>query len=634
MIITENASRLAIFFFYDKDGIADKYIEMLLGGVMPNCSRMVVVVNGKVNDAGKELFKKFTTEIIERENKGFDVWAYKEGLEYVGWDNLAKYDEVILMNYTMFGPMYPLEEMFSEMNKRDLDFWGVTKHHKVDFDCWNTCKYGYIPEHIQSNFLVIRNSLIKSKEYRNMWENMPMINSYGESVGLYEAVFTKEFNEMGFKSDVYVNTDDLEGYTRYPLMMMADELIKNRKCPFFKVKSFSQNYYDVLGDCVGNCTVDAFDFIKNNRNYDVDLIWQHILRTANMADIKHLMHLNYILPKNYEYNPRAPQKMKTAVMMHLYYEDLIDYCLNYAKSMPDGSDMIITVPNEKMKAAVSEKVKGLNFAKTVVKVIENVGRDVSSLLVGCAPYINDYDLVCFVHDKKTKQIKPYCNGESFSYKCFENNLASKEYVSNIINTFAENPRLGLLTPPPPNHGNFYEIVGSEWASNYESTLSLANKLGLNVNVHWTREPIAPLGTMFWFRPKAMKTLFDYGWKYSDFPKEPNAFDGTLLHAIERIYAFVVQHEGYYPAWVMTDKFAQIEITNLHFMLRELNLALLPKYYTNNLYDMTDKIKRHMKFVWTREIGFKALFKKIMPNKLWEFCKKIYYKVFPNKKIVQ
>lgn len=632
MVINNDAKRLAIFFFYDKDGIADDYIRVLLEGMKPCCSRIIVVCNGKADREAELLFRTFTDEVIQRENKGFDVWAYKEGLEYIGWNSLSEYDEIVLMNYTMFGPLYPMQEVFSEMNKRDVDFWGITKHHKVDFDCFNTCKYGYIPEHIQSNFLVIRNSLIKSKEYKDMWENMPMINSYGESVGLYEVVFTKEFNEMGFKSDVYVNTDDLEGYTRYPLMMMADELIINRKCPFFKVKSFSQRYYDILGDCIGNCTLDAFEFIKNNLDYDTDLIWQHVLRTANMADIKHLMHLNYILPKDYEYNSHAPEKFKTAVMMHLYYEDLIDYCLNYAKSMPDSSDMIITVPDEKMKSAVLDRTKNFNFGKIIVTVIENVGRDVSSLLVGCAPYINDYDLVCFVHDKKTKQVKPYCCGASFSYKCFENNLASKEYVSNIINTFAENPRLGLLAPPPPNHGSFYQIVGSEWESNYDNTIELAHKLGLKVNIYWDREPIAPLGTMFWFRPKAMKTLFDYGWKYFDFPKEPNGYDGTLLHAIERIYGFVVQHEGYYPAWVMTDKFAKIELTNIYFTLRELNVCLLQKYYTNNLYDMTDKIRKNMNLVWTRESGFKALVKKYMPKGMWEFCKKIYYKIFPKKKI--
>lgn len=630
IIKTKDVSRLAIFFFYDEKGIVDNYIPYLLEEIKKNCSELLIVSNGPIEKSGKARLYEITEKIIERDNIGFDVWAYKTALEYYGWDALEKFQEVILMNYTMFGPLYPFSEMFEIMNTRDLDFWGITKHHSVEFDCFNTCKYGYIPEHIQSNFLVIRQSLIKSTEYRNMWENMPMIKSYGESVGYYEAIFTKDFTDMGFKADVYVNTDDLEGYTRYPLMMMSYELVKNRKCPIIKVKAFSQNYYDIIGDCVGNCTVDTFEYIQEFLEYDIDLIWEHILRTANMADIKNLMHLNYILPQKYTTGEKTWNNKKIALMMHLYYPELLDSCLNYAKSMPEGSDLIITTPNSDIKELVEFKTKEMQFNNVIVVPIENVGRDVSALLVGCAPYIYDYDYVCFMHDKKTTQIKPYCNGESFAYKCFENNLASREYVENIISTFEKNPRLGLLTPPPPNHGSFYQIVGSEWASNYDNTVALAYRLKLNCHIYWDKEPISPLGTMFWFRPEAMRTLFDYGWKYEDFPPEPNGYDGTLLHAIERIYGFVVQHEGYYPAWVMTDNFARIELTNLHFMLREINLKLYQKYYTTNLLDMTQKIEHHMVFKWSREIGYKGLIKKYMPKRLWVICRKAYHKLLVGK----
>ena len=38
-----------------------------------------------------------------------------------------------------------------------------------------------------------------SLEYHSLWDKMPMINSYAESVGLYEAIFTKDFSDKGFK---------------------------------------------------------------------------------------------------------------------------------------------------------------------------------------------------------------------------------------------------------------------------------------------------------------------------------------------------------------------------------------------------------------------------------------------------
>ncbi len=88
-------------------------------------------------------------------------------------------------------------------------------------------------------------------------------------------------------------------------------------------------------------------------------------------------------------------------------------------------------------------------------------------------------------------------------------------------------------PPPPNHGDYYITLGLEWGMNFENTKNLAKELGITVPIDEKKEPIAPLGTMFWFRPRAMKLLFDRDWEYEDFPPEPNAIDGTLLHAIEK-----------------------------------------------------------------------------------------------------
>ena len=131
----------------------------------------------------------------------------------------------------------------------------------------------------------------------------------------------------------------------------------------------------------------------------------------------------------------------------------------------------------------------------------------------------------------------------------------------------------MLFRSPPNHGDYYITLGLEWGKNYDITVELAEKLGITVPIDKKKEPIAPLGTMFWFRPKALKLLFDQDWEYKDFPAEPNKIDGTLLHAVERIYSYVVQQEGYYPAWIFSEKGAQIEVTNLNYMVRGLNNAV-------------------------------------------------------------
>lgn len=87
-----------------------------------------------MNEAGEKILSSYTNNLIVRPNEGFDVWAYKTAMESYGWEKLVSFDEVVLFNATIMGPVYPFSEMFETMDQRDLDFWGITKFHKVPQD--------------------------------------------------------------------------------------------------------------------------------------------------------------------------------------------------------------------------------------------------------------------------------------------------------------------------------------------------------------------------------------------------------------------------------------------------------------------------------------------------------------------
>lgn len=615
--------RIAVYFFYDKDGVVDSYVEYLLNDFKKNVDKIIIVCNGKLNIQGKTSLEKFG-DVIVRENKGFDVWAYKTGLEYIGWDNLTNYDELILLNNTIYGPIYPFKDTFRKMEKRpELDFWGLTIFFEYkEGDPFGTISCGYIPDHIQSHFIAIRKAMFTSKEFKEYWENMPMINNYIESVGVHEAIFTKHFEDLGYKWDISVPMKNLRNYNCNPIIMCPQKLLAEYSCPIFKRRSFFHSIDDSLRNNTGEEAKKLFDYIQYKTNFDTNMIWENILRNYNHYDIYKNLNLTYTLPTNVQI--KKVNTKNAAVLCHIYFTDILDYTLKYLKSIPRYFHLYITTDTQDKKDKIQKETEELGFEKLSIVVIPNRGRDVSSFLIVGKQLMNDYDILCFVHDKKAEQTSPKTIGISFAYKCFENTLSNETYINNILATFESNPYLGLLCPPEPNHSVYYPAIGQEWRLNYKDVIKLSKKLKLNVPFDEQKPPIAPYGTMFWVRPKAMKPLFDQNWKYDDFPEEPNNVDGTLLHVIERIYPFVVQQSGYYSAIGMSDKFAAIEYNNLRYYLRKFNDVMFKEGYGPYHQEMIKELEKALfeynhKLIWARKFYY---FSKKHFRKPYHIIKKI------------
>ncbi len=617
-MIIDSASkkRLAIFFFYDEDGIVDEYISYLLEDMCKNIDELFVVCNGKLSPEGRETFSKFTQQILVRKNEGFDVWAYKEAIEQIGWEHLWTFDEVIFFNFTIMGPLYPFSEMFNKMDQKDLDFWGITKYHGASFDVSDQSE-DEIPQHIQSHFIAVRRNMTTSLEFMEYWASRPPIKEYDDAVNNHEAIFTKHFANAGFSWDVYVDTDALKDFSPYPLMMCATELIKNKRCPIFKRSCSYTSHYDYLATTTGQPAYDLIDYITHSTDYDENLIWDNILRSVNQADFKKAFHLNYVA--SCDQAKPLPAGKKIALVMHLYFMDLLEESYHYASAMSAGCDIYLTTTSAEKKEAIEAYFRKLQGHKITVIQVENRGRDVSAILIGTRDFIMDYDYVCFAHDKKVTQLIPYCKGAGFSYKCFENVLKNENFVTQVIDIFEKNPRLGMLMPPPPNHSDYYPILGREWGENFENTKQLLEKLNIKVPLNPKKEPISPLGSIFWCRPKALKPLFSYDWKYEDFPEEPLAVNGTISHAIERARGYIAQHEGYYPGWILSDQFAKIELTNLTFMLRELNLST--DNYLRSTYALTwetvrDELEQRQKAQSSEAASGKQALKNILKRRFF------------------
>ena len=558
--------RLGIYCFYDKYGHAASFIKTFLDDLMDNLDDLVVVVNGQLSDQARQLFSEYTKTIIVRENKGLDVAAYKQAILTLGWEKLESYDEVICLNDTVMGPVYPFREMFACMDRKYVDFWGITAY------AGETVDKEQIPTHLQAYWHAYRRSLVSSPAFHEYWETMPLWKDYAEVTRKHEMTFTKHFTDLGFTWASYIDWRKYQGYSSYPLLYMPMQIVRDDRCPIFKRRSFFVDYSAYFDQTAGQPALDLYEYLRDHTDYDVDMIWDAILPSYNIDDIRKAMHLDYVLPSQ-AINPQTHDRPRSAFIYHVYFMDLLEDTCHYIASLPEETDLYITSTEDKIPQ-IREYMQqhGISHQATFIPVI-NRGRDVSSLLVAACPVVlsGKYDVIGFAHDKKSSQNQE--NGhhgtesQGFAYKLMENTLGSEAYVKNILTLFAENPRLGQVTPPPPYHALYFaHTIPHDWGANYEITKELLeDRLGIHVPLSPTKPTASAMGSCYWFRVEALKPLFEYGWKYEDFlPEGQMGEDGTISHAIERANGYICQSRGYYPAWVLSDRYARIEVDSLFY----------------------------------------------------------------------
>lgn len=568
--------RAGIYLFYDRDGIVDGYVDYFLKELKTVVDYLVVVVNGKLTPEGRKKFSELSDDFFVRKNEGYDVWAYHDAIEYIGFENLTQYDELVITNSTIFGPLYSFKEIFSRMKENPCDWWGMQRRYEdksMTSFLGKKLIHGYMPEFPLSNFWVIRKNILTSYEFRKYWSNIPPIKSYVDTCIYHEPVFTVTMNNAGFIFDTY-DGQGQRNLSSSPTVMSTYQQVSQLQVPIVRWRLFSNEYSQHIMFSKGEEAWHVIQYIQSHTNYDINLIWEYILRHNNMYDLKNNLHLNKILSTTQVTANTSAQKMRVAVVLHIYYMELFDYCARYIRSFPQNCDVyLITNTDERMKTLQSITQQRLKDYHTTFIKIQNRGRDVSALLIGARDVVcsGDYDLVCFMHDKKVAHLKWSQTGIAFSNNCYENVAATPEYVQNVIGLFSTEPRLGLASPPPPSNGEYYKVVGGSWSSpnNFQGVKKILQELNMSVPIDVNKPPVAPYGSVFWFRCDALRPLFEKGWNYEDFTEEPiGVTDGDIMHAIERVYPFVAQGQGYYSSVIFTQERAELEITHMTFETKE------------------------------------------------------------------
>jgi glycosyltransferase involved in cell wall biosynthesis len=170
-----------------------------------------------------------------------------------------------------------------------------------------------------------------------------------------------------------------------------------------------------------------------------------------------------------------------------------------------------------------------------IRVMPNRGRDIGPFLTGFAPEIvsGGYDVFGHVHAKQSTGVEA-AMGDLWREFLWENLIGGEYPMLDVAaSAFAAEQDMGLLIAEDPH------LVG--WDENRAIAETLAVRMGLDLPLDDFFD--FPLGNMFWARPSALAPLLALDLAWDDYPAEPIANDGTLMHALERMSPYSARVAG-------------------------------------------------------------------------------------------
>ncbi len=235
----KETDRLCIYAHFDADHTVSRDDRKTIGMLSAIMKDILVISNSNLTPETESQIQALGDNITvrHRQNIGMDFGAWRDVLLSVGRIKAEQYDEIVLCNNSFFPPIYPMNEMFSIMEGKHLDFWGNTVFPRLEDGTY--VRRDHISEHLQSYWMVFEKKVIQSDVFWQFWEKMPYYTEYIDVVANCESQFTELLADAGFTYEPYIretyymsrllNNYSLPYEKPSSLLLLRDPFIK-KKC--------------------------------------------------------------------------------------------------------------------------------------------------------------------------------------------------------------------------------------------------------------------------------------------------------------------------------------------------------------------------------------------------------------------
>lgn len=234
-------------------------------------------------------------------------------------------------------------------------------------------------------------------------------------------------------------------------------------------------------------------------------------------------------------NPVPAANTRPCAVLHIWYPELLDELVTALRASGIDWRIVITTANER-EQQVRERVAQLGL-DAEIEVFENRGRDILPFLhVANRLLDKGVTTILKLHTKRSTHRQ---DGEVWRRELLDKLLAP-ERATRILAAFRDDATLGLV-----HAEGHLQPLDYYWGANQANVDYLTRRLGIP-SPQVERESFIA-GSMFWLRPTALRSLLDAHLETAEFELETGQLDGTLAHAVERIFGLAALADGFTTA---------------------------------------------------------------------------------------
>ena len=229
---------------------------------------------------------------------------------------------------------------------------------------------------------------------------------------------------------------------------------------------------------------------------------------------------------------RWPREKSVGVHLHCFYLDMLPDICAYLDMIPWRFDLYVSLPEgggAEPQCVESElKSRLRNLRRLEIRVCPNRGRDIAPLIVTFGKSCMQYDYFCHIHTKKSLHTPAHAGWAEFIYRHL---FGGTEWIERIFALLED----GADTVYPPDFLMMREEP-SGWGSDLPFAQRVLDRFGRKIDLGCELPVIEfPQGSMFWGRGQALSKMLSLELSYDDFPAEPLGTDGSIAHALERLF---------------------------------------------------------------------------------------------------